>query len=169
VKRTGGRGYVLGDEGSGFQFGRDAFLEFLDASDESVSPGLARAVDQTYGTSSKGEAIAAVYGSASIAKSLAALAPALAADAEMGAVYALKSLRTNMAKLAHVCKQHVRRYGPIDPVIGCQGGLWKSPVYRRAFVEAVPLWVEIPTENVLFDLPEPVYGAAALAEDLLGN
>ncbi len=167
VKRTGGRGYVLGDEGSGFQFGRDAMLSFLDGSDEAVSDELCLAIEDAFGTRSRSEAIARLYSKPDIAGRLASLAPALARDAENGAIYALKSLRTNMAKLAHVTRQHLKRYGPAEPVIGCQGGLWKSPAYRKAFVEAVPLWCELPPERVVFDLPEPALGAAALARKLL--
>jgi len=167
VKRTGGRGYVLGDEGSGFQFGRDAMLSFLDGSDETISGELCEAIERAFGTRSRGEAIAALYAQPGIAGRLASLAPALAHDAENGAIYALKSLRTNMAKLAHVARQHLRRYEPLEPIIGCQGGLWKSPAYRKAFVEAVPLWCELPPERVVFDLPEPALGAASLARKLL--
>lgn len=167
VKRTGGRGYVLGDEGSGFQFGRDALLSFLDGSDETVSNELCRAIEKAFGTRSPNEAIAVLYGQPGLAGRLASLAPSLAQDAENGAIYALKSLRTNMAKLAHVVWQHLKRYAPAEPVIGCQGGLWRSHAYRRALVEAVPLWCKLPPENVVFDLPEPVYGAVALARKLL--
>jgi N-acetylglucosamine kinase-like BadF-type ATPase len=167
VKRTGGRGFVLGDEGSGFQFGRDAFLEFLETSDEGVSDALATAVQDAFGTQTRSEAIAELYRAGDIGGRLASLAPALAADAEAGAIYALKSLRINMAKLAHICRQHIRRYGHEHPKIGCQGGLWTSGVYRQAFVDAVPLWCEMPAEDVLFDLPPPVHGAAAIAQKLL--
>ncbi|MEO7453165.1 MAG: BadF/BadG/BcrA/BcrD ATPase family protein [Fimbriimonadales bacterium] len=166
VKRTGGRGYILGDEGSGFQFGRDAFLAFLDASDEGVSETLASAIEAAFGTRLRSDAVAELY-SGQIAQRLASLAPALAADAEEDAIYALKSLRVNMAKLAHVCRQHLKRYGPTDPIIGCQGGLWSSPVYRSAFLDAVPLWCELPAESVVFDLPKPVMGAVAIARSLL--
>jgi N-acetylglucosamine kinase-like BadF-type ATPase len=163
VKRTGGRGYVLGDEGSGFQFGRDAFLAFLDGSEEAVSQRLLDAVEAAFGTTGRAEAVAALYRDGVSSARLASLAPALAADAQDKAIYALKSLRVNMAKLAHVCRQHIRRYQIQRPVIGCQGGLWKSPEFRKAFLEAVPLWCEMPVEHVLFDLPAPVFGAASLA------
>ena len=166
VKRTGGRGYVLGDEGSGFQFGRDAFLAFLDASEEGVSERLAAAIEETFGTRSRSEAVAALY-AGPVAVRLASLAPVLAQDAEEDAIYALKSLRVNMAKLAHVCRQHLRRYGPADPIIGCQGGLWASTAYRQAFLDAIPLWCELPADAVRFDLPAPVYGAAAMARNIL--
>lgn len=163
VKRTGGRGYVLGDEGSAFQFGRDAMLAFLDGSDEAVSEALGTAVEQAFGTRSRNDAVAALYASPGLAGRVASLAPALATDAANEEIYALKSLRTNMAKLAHVCRMHLKRYGPEDPVIGCQGGLWASPAYRVAFVDALPLWCEISPDKVLFDLPAPVFGAAAIA------
>jgi len=166
-KRTGGRGYVLGDDGSGFQFGRDALLSFLDGSEETVSNDLRQAIEDTFGTQSQTEVIAKLYREPDIAARLASLARALAADADNGAVYALKSLRINMAKLAHVVRQHMRRYPTREPIIGCQGGLWKAAAYRRAFLEAVPLWCELPPERVLFDLPEPVFGAVALARKLM--
>jgi N-acetylglucosamine kinase-like BadF-type ATPase len=166
VKTTGGRGYVLGDEGSGFQFGRDAFLAYLDGSSEQTSTDLEEAVENAFGTRSKSEAIADLY-SGGIATKLASLAPALAADAANQAIYALKSLRTNMAKLAHLCRQHLKRYGPASPVIGCQGGLWNSSIYREAFLDAVPLWCELSADSVKFDLDEPVEGAARLARSLL--
>jgi hypothetical protein len=127
---------------------------------------LASAIEAAFGTRSRSDAVAELY-SGKIARRLASLAPALAADAEDQAIYALKSLRVNMAKLAHVCRQHVRRYGPGDPVIGCQGGLWSSHVYRNAFLEAVPLWCELPPESVVFDLPKPVLGAVSIARSLL--
>jgi N-acetylglucosamine kinase-like BadF-type ATPase len=126
---------------------------------------LRHAIETTFGTTAKGDAVAALY-TGNIARALASLAPALARDAENLQIYALKSLRTNMAKLGHVCRMHLKRYGPKEPVIGCQGGLWKSDVYRSEFVQALPLWCEIPPERVLFDLPEPVFGAAAIAGSL---
>lgn len=164
---TGGKGYILGDEGSAFQYGREAFLHFLDSPEYEVSTSLRRAVREVFGTEKPKEALMNLYQSTDPAHLLASLAPAFAKDAERGEIYALKALRIHPGKLAHLVSIHLREYHPelTHPRIGCQGGLWKEAVFRNAFSEQLTFWCRVEEVIAKFDLPPPAYGATLIAEE----
>ncbi|MBA3727242.1 MAG: hypothetical protein H0W86_12615 [Armatimonadetes bacterium] len=169
LHRSGGRGYLLGDEGSAFQYGRDALLHFLDGPPDDISAQLVEGVTSAFGSAKKSEVIMAVYAAEDKAKRIAGLAEPFAEDALRGTLYALKSLRIHTSKLAHVVSQHLRQYHSKlkSARIGCQGGLWSSDVFRDIFAERLGFWCKVDDILVDFDLPAPVYGAAEIARRLL--
>jgi N-acetylglucosamine kinase-like BadF-type ATPase len=169
IFRSGGGGYILGDEGSAFQYGRDALLHFLDDPPDDISNELRLAVSETFGATRRYDVISAVYRSAEIPKQIAALAAAFSLDAAGGAIYALKSLRIHSSKLAHVVAKHLRQYHPdmLKPSVCCQGGLWSAQVFRAELVERLSFWCKVEEMTVDFDPPAPVYGAVELAKKLL--
>ncbi len=167
--RSGGKGYLLGDEGSAFQYGRDALLHYLEGPPDDVSPELSSAIFESFGTEKKTEVIAQLYAVPDAPKRLAALTEAFASDAANMSVYALKSLRINSGKLAHLVSKHLRQYHPTykSVHIGCQGGLWSSAIFRDAFTEQLVFWCKVDEIEVNYDPPAPVYGAAEIAGRLL--
>lgn len=169
LHRSGGRGYLLGDEGSAFQYGRDALLHYLDDPQDDVSPALRTAIELAFGSARKNEIIAALYASPDAPKRLASLTEAFAADAHGGAVYCLKSLRINSGKLAHVVSKHLRKFHPEMRSVrfGCQGGLWSNSIFRDAFTEQLVFWCKVEDIEVDYDPPAPVFGAAEIAGRLL--
>lgn len=62
VRRTGGWGYLLGDEGSGYWIGREALRRTLRNNDEGLPPNeLHQVVMKHFGCSTIGEIISAIY------------------------------------------------------------------------------------------------------------
>jgi N-acetylglucosamine kinase-like BadF-type ATPase len=165
---SGGRGYLLGDEGSAFQYGRDALLHFLDSPPDDVSSRLRDAVAAAFGTTKKGEVIEALYASPEIPSRVASLCEPLSQDADEQRIYALKSIRIHCAKLAHVVSRHIRSYlQEADRVtVGCHGGVWAGAAMRQTFQQQLPVWCRVEAHAV-FDLPPPVIGAVKLAGGLL--
>ncbi|MCH8273295.1 MAG: hypothetical protein IH851_00695, partial [Armatimonadetes bacterium] len=169
VHRSGGKGHLLGDEGSAFQYGREALQHFLEAPPDDVSETLRLSVLEGFGSMRKPEVTAALHAVPDPARLLASLAPAFAADAEAEAVYALRALRIHPGKLAHQVSMHLRQHHPnlIRPRIGCQGGLWRHAIYRDAFAQQLGFWCRAEELEAEFDLPAPVHGAAEIAGRLI--
>ena len=167
--RSGGKGHLLGDEGSAFQYGRDALLHFLEGPPDDVSDTLRRAIQDSFGSLRKPEILAKLYGTPQASRLLAGLFSAFADDAENQAIYALKSLRIQSAKLSHVVSIHLRQYHPsLKAVkIGCQGGVWTRRVICKPFTQQLGIWCRVSEIDVDFDLPAPVYGAAEIAGRLV--
>lgn len=166
IVSSGGRGYVLGDEGSAFQYGREALLHFLDAPPDDVSMELRCAVEETFGTLKKNEVISRLYGGPNLVTKVAKLACAFDRDAESGAVYALKALRVHPAKLAHRVSTHIRLHHPLAArmKVGCRGGVWNSSSIRRAFIDQLAFWCPSHELETVFELPEAVFGAVSIAK-----
>lgn len=170
IHRTGGRGYLLGDEGSAFQYGREALLHYLDSPEDDISSRLREAVQEAFGATRRGEVIASLYASSDAPRRLASLLKAFAEDAEAGALYALKAMKVHAGKLAHLLAIHVREALPPERrqlLVACQGGLWRYPVLCHAFAEQVRFWVDADSIELDFEPPEPVFGAAKLAGRLI--
>ncbi|KAA0229018.1 hypothetical protein FCG40_11095 [Fimbriimonadia bacterium ATM] len=169
IVSSGGRGYVLGDEGSAFQYGREALLHFLDAPPDDVSAELRRAVEEIFGTLKKNEVISRLYGEANLVTRLSKLACAFDRDAGSGAIYALKALRIHPAKLAHRVSMHIRDHHQQTTrlTIGCRGGVWNSASIRRAFIELLAFWCPSHALETVFELPEAVLGAVSIAKRAL--
>jgi N-acetylglucosamine kinase-like BadF-type ATPase len=168
---SGGRGYILGDEGSAFQYGRDALLHYLDDAPDDISQDLRKAIETTFGTTKKPDVINALYAATDAPKRIASLAEAFAKDAERQSIYALKSLRIHPGKLAHIVAIHLRTYMPelMNVNVGCQGGLWTGKAFRDAFTQQLAFWCKADTIDVDFDVKPPVYGAVQIAKGLLGG
>jgi len=171
MTKSGGRGYVLGDFGSGFHYGRDALVHYLDHP-KTCSSNLRHAVHDLFGTDQEGQIIAAVYASGP-PQILARLAKVLGTDAKDGEVYALQSINRNGSALVDVVCEHVHRYlKPAQTLnISLAGGIWKaSPIYKDRFQEL--LIARYPERQVIVHrlTKPPLYGAVELAKELgIGN
>lgn len=164
VIRSGGKGYILGDEGSGFQYGRAALRHYLDDPD-AASGQLRQAIVCLMESLVPDEIIVRVYAAAAPAALLAGLATALLKDAQAKEPYALRALAEQSHALATIAAEHLNRYhqGMKSPQIGLAGGLWKRSLFRDAFSKAV---ATMRGDAVVLksELP-PVRGAALLARD----
>jgi N-acetylglucosamine kinase-like BadF-type ATPase len=162
VVKSGGGGYLLGDEGSGFQYGRAAVAQFVrHPSDASVA--LRSAIEQVFESTEPATIIERLYGAHSPASLLAGLATALLRDAQSQVPYALLVIRNQSRGLAEVALEHMSTYhtGLENPMIGLAGGLWKRASFRDAFAEAIH--AVLPTAVIVKSEMPPVRGAALLA------
>lgn len=167
-RKSGGGGYLLGDEGSGFQMGRDLMAQFA-RYPETVSADAVAAIDKVLGSSDPVRAVAALYRGGTPAPRLARLGKVLAQEAAKGEPFAIDCIRRNFGSLAGVVHEHVKKYLPERKMIriGLAGGLWQgTALLRNKFRDILnqqlaPLDIEI-------DLPSrpPVQGAVQLAMEL---
>lgn len=164
VERSGGGGYLLGDEGSGFDYGRAALRHFL-AAPLVASPSLRHAVSMTFRCDEPEEVRATLYGAAAPAAMLASLATAFGQDALAGEPYAVTHLTSQSRILAEIVVSHLDRWHPerSEAQIALTGGLWKRAVFRDAFAGA--LEALRPGLRVVKSAQPPVRGAALLARD----
>lgn len=167
VVKSGGRGYILGDEGSGYVFGRDALRYYLRHPDDSTD-ALRRSVEELFGSLVEPDIVTAVHRAPSPAAILAKLVKPLATDAASGEPYALASLAEGTADLAAVAAGHVERHlkGRCEISVALAGGVWKaSPLYRRAFEEALSGLLPGVTLDIRRISEPPVLGAVRLARE----
>ena len=168
IVKSGGRGYVLGDQGSGYQFGRDVLMNYLDRPDTASEPLKAELVQQ-FGDLTEQGIVARVYGAGSPATVLARLAKFAGFDAMAGQPYALQSLDRNLGALIDVLEQHIERHHYVNSnlEIVLSGGVWKSaPIFRERLVQL--LEARFPTRAFVVNriAQPPVYGAVELAKEM---
>lgn len=168
IVRSGGRGYILGDFGSGYQFGRDAVIHYLDAPHE-ASDALRQAIRDAFDTENTDAIVAAVYKSPTPAGILGKFAKPLGVDARNGEPYALQSLETNLLRLTDTVRRHVDRFVLPSPklAVTLAGGVWKaSSVFKDRF--ATMLQEAFPSRSVTtFRVTRPpLHGAVDLAMEM---
>lgn len=164
VERSGGGGYLLGDEGSGYRYGRAALRAFL-FNPDSASDSLRYAVNMTFRTDDPGEVMSTLYSAPAPASMLAGLSTALAQDVAARVPYAVETLRDESRLLAAIVDGHLTRWHPTleGGQVALAGGLWKRSVFRDAFNEALR---ELRPEALAVKSTQPpVRGAALLARD----
>jgi N-acetylglucosamine kinase-like BadF-type ATPase len=165
VVKSGGRGFILGDEGSAFQYGRDTFLHYLNNPD-SASTEVKSVIERVFEFEDEPRILSKLYRTGSPAMLIAKLAKACAVDAHHNEAYAIDSLDRNSEALAGVIHKHIDKFHAGQPkiVISLAGGLWQSAgIYREKLLEK--LGARLP--NVEFELNRikkpPVMGAVQLA------
>lgn len=168
VVKSGGRGYLLGDFGSGFHYGRDALVHFLD-DPMGCSSGLRHTVLDVFGTEDEATILAAVYRSGTAAQILGRLARIVGQDAMAGEAYAIASLDRNTMALATVVREHVSRYlkSAKSLSVSLAGGMWKGPtIFRTRFSDM--LHEQLPDRDITVHRisKPPLYGALELAKEL---
>lgn len=172
LRRTGGRGYLLGDEGSGYRFGHAALMHFL-RRPSARRVELSGAIRDVFGTTDDATIVAAVYSAPTPQPLLARLFPAFVRDLHEGAAYAEATLAQQEAELAELVATHVTDYVPDQAVIriALAGSVWTaSDLFEQTFRRSLTGWLpdsELRLERIS---RPPVEGAVALAKELLvGN
>jgi N-acetylglucosamine kinase-like BadF-type ATPase len=169
IVKGGGRGYLLGDEGSAYAYGRAALNHYLD--DPSQASGeLKQAVEKLFGMIDSTEVIAEVYQMPTPASHLAKLSKAFGSDVQHGEPYALQALQEDSRALAAVVERHVRHAHPAHEIRICLvGGLWKgTTVFSKAFETHLKELLPNRIEWVQRTNTPPVYGAVAISKEIFG-
>ncbi len=178
IVKTGGGGFMLGDFGSAYRFGRDALSFFL-FGDEKPSERLRQAVIEHFGTDQPHAVIARVYKSPAPAALVGRLSKTVGQEAAENIPYAVYSVESNMAELARLARRHVASYvlkrDPYEPIgplemdslsISLAGGVWKAgAVFRAAFSLALQKSMKINNLNIHLIQQPPVKGAVMLAKE----
>lgn len=166
--RSGGWGYLLGDEGSAFALGTAAIKAVVMAADgRSSATTLRDPLLQALHISSTADIVTAIY-SADIPRAvIAGLAPLLF-QPELAADTAVQSILQQAANdLATMTASVARQLQLVDPFpLALTGSvLLHQPQYRQAVIQAITdLSTAPPSVSVV---PEAVAGALQLARDLL--
>jgi N-acetylglucosamine kinase-like BadF-type ATPase len=166
--KTGGRGFLLGNEGSAFAYGRAALNHFLDAQTE-ASESLRLKIESLFGAVEPPDIISVLYSNGSPAALLAKLASALGKDAREGEPYAVQVIEEQTSLLAGQVADHVRRHLPdvSRPWISTIGGAWSTvSASQDAFEQAVIRALPDRSPKVTKATAKPVSGAALLAKEL---
>lgn len=168
IVKSGGRGYILGDEGSGYTFGRDVLMAYL-SEPKAISNSALRSIQEVFGSTEETTIITGVYKAPSPATILARLVKALGHDAAEGRPYAVASVEKNTTQLAELFVQHVRDHHPTatNLSVSLSGGVWKAAaIFKETFREV--LRRSLP--DVEFDIRRltkpPLYGAVELAKEM---
>lgn len=171
IVKTGGRGYILGDEGSSFQYGRDAVAHFL-RHPTSASEQLRGAILEHFGSTEEAAVIAAVHRAGTPATVLGKFARTLGLDAANGQEYARHSLRRHISSLADCVMPHIQRIRQKPAInVSLSGGLWKaSPIFKEAFARELVSRLGDQSLVVSRLNRPPLYGAIELAKEMVyGN
>jgi N-acetylglucosamine kinase-like BadF-type ATPase len=166
IVKGGGRGYILGDEGSAFQYGKSALLAYL-ANPLGSSTTLKKCIVDLFDAEDEPTIVSRLYRSPSPQATLAKLAKPLASDARAGAPYALASIAENASALAQIVTNHVAQHLSWKKEIRVilSGGLWKT---SNVFIEGFA--AELDKGDIAFHLERiktpPVFGAVRLAKEM---
>ncbi len=166
--KSGGRGYLLGDYGSTYRYGRAAMQRFLDVGQRGCSQSLTADVLRWFGSVEPNEALARLYRSRAPVSLLAKLVRAFRSDAEAGERYALDFLDQESGRLADTVARHVTEHLPSEgPLAGCiGGGLWgASALFRETFERALHERLSGRELTVSRLRTPPVYGAVRMARE----
>ncbi|MBO8163625.1 MAG: N-acetylglucosamine kinase [Brevibacillus sp.] len=157
--RAGGWGYLLGDEGSGYDLGRQALTAVLRQFDgrgrETV---LTRLLLQQTGLTDPGGLIHYIYSAANPRKRVAEASYLLLEAAAQGDEVAIAILEQAAASLVQLVEACAERVGSELPVVLAGGLLAADTLLRRKLLARLPAGYEV----VLPELP-PVAGALVMA------
>lgn len=171
IRKSGGRGFILGDVGSAYQFGRDALLSYLNFP-ELASPTLRNQIFELFGSYEESVIVPTIYRAQTPAPIVAKLAKSLGADYRAGVPYAIESLRRNSNELASVTAAHARAHmgDRIELNVCLAGGLWKAiPVFRDQFANYLSSMLSDRIVRVVKITKPPLHGAVELARMMDGE
>lgn len=155
MRQVGGWGYLLGDEGSGYDLGRRALTAALRAMDGRGSETCLRTLCEEQAGCALRELVARLY-AADSKRVIASYAPLLLQAAEAGDRVAGEELRQAVGDMTCAIQTAAALCARRRVVMG--GSIWKSELYRRKAGEMLGESYEL----IAPDLP-PVYGAVVEA------
>ena len=160
MRQVGGWGYLLGDEGSGFDLGRRALRAALyDLDRRGEKTCLKEMCEEKAGCALR-ELIVGLYSQDS-KRVIASYAPLLLTAAERGDGAALRELEKAAGDMAHAIATAAACCEKKRVVMG--GSVWKSEIYRKSVEGALGEGYEM----IAPSLP-PVYGSVVEAAGLAG-
>ena len=133
MHRSGGHGYLLGDEGGGYRIGLAGLKAVLDAADGGPATALSKAVCQAAGLCSAEDILQYVYRKEPVQQ----LAPIVLETAEKGDPVAIRIVRHQALALAARFQWIIRRSGLSETRIALAGGLTQHAYYRSILVETL--------------------------------
>jgi N-acetylglucosamine kinase len=167
---AGGAGYLLGDEGSGFDIGRRALMAVIRAEDGRGAPtALREAVFGAFGAADLQDIKAATYAPDFQRDRIAALVPTVADLAERGDAIARHILRVAGEELACVAEAVIRRLWEPDETVAVYptGGVFQAgPSLTGPF--EMSLEANRPGAEIRQPAHEPLVGALYRALRLAG-
>lgn len=169
VVKSGGKGFLLGDWGSAYRYGKAALEHYIE-SPELSSAALKEIVLERFHSLEENEILAKLYRGGTPAPTLAKLLPAFTKDLKSGEAYAQTELREQTKRLVQAVTLHKERYLSDKNClnISLSGGLWEaSSLFRTAFDEE--LQSAMPNINIVSHRIQqpPVRGAVLLARELI--
>lgn len=161
--RTGGWGYVLADEGSGFWLGRQALRAVVRAGDRRGRPtALTSRVLAHYGVARPRDLAREIYHGGVKPSAIAKLAAHVEAAAAEGDAVALHILEGAALELALMAESVVARLALPEGPIVLAGGIFRLAP-RLAAALTAELAGRVPRAPVRLLAVEPAYGAVRLA------
>jgi glucosamine kinase len=161
---SGGRGWILGDQGGAARLGRAALEHYVaDVLDVPVS--FAAAVRKLFGNGDWRSVVHAVHAAPNPAPLLARAAPLLTGAAESGERWAIEQLSLEMSALAATAARHIDQHlaGAVTVDIALSGGIWSSLAAQSA-LNAALRQASGRALTVTRSLADPLEGAVRLAE-----
>lgn len=165
--RAGGWGYLLGDDGSGFELGRSGLRRVAAFYDGGPETALSELLAAQHSIHSGEDLISAVYGKE---LAIAKVAPLVIAAAENGDAVAEKAVDDIIAALVTQVSWMLDRVAGINAQIALLGGLTNETYYRLRLSEA--LHERFPGWSVGEPRHPPAVGAlrlAAAADELVDD
>lgn len=145
-QRTGGWGYLVGDEGSGYEIGRKGAAAVLRAADgRGKSTALTGLYLAHFGVNRPDELIARIYGQANPRKELADTSRLVEKAASLGDETAHELIRQAADELAELASASLRKAGSPLPVVLAGGLLAADTLLRREVLRRARFSTRIPT------------------------
>jgi N-acetylglucosamine kinase-like BadF-type ATPase len=166
--RTGGAGYVLGDEGSGFAIGLAALKLLARTFDGRARPDETTALAaRAFDAEDRDALFGAIYRERLDVARVAGLAPSIIAFAGKGNRASTKIVQSAALELGDLLRSAVQQCGLADasPVVGFSGGLLRENSLLSFLLET-RVTNEIPGASVLRARDEPARAALRFAEGL---
>ncbi len=162
--RAGGWGYLIGDEGSGYDLGRRAVQTAVRAADgRSPETSLLPAILAEWQLSEPTQLVGVVYSPATKVADFAKLARLVAKEAKAGDATAQKLLKQAARELAKAVEAVAGRldFGGNAPNLALAGGfLLNEPILRRMVLRQLGRTIQI---GITCQVSEPAYYAAQAA------
>ena len=165
--RSGGYGYLVGDDGSGYSLGAAAIKHVLRAYDGRVPrDGLVDDIEAAFHANDPMQILERVYGEPDAVTRIASLAPLVLRSANSGGRQAARMVQQAALDLAELLKALIRRAAPpADAPIVFAGGLLRENSMLTYLLES-RLQNDLPAMPILKSGKEPALCAMALAERL---
>ncbi|MEC4985714.1 MAG: BadF/BadG/BcrA/BcrD ATPase family protein [Oscillatoria sp. PMC 1068.18] len=163
--RVGGRGHVLGDDGSGYKIAISGLQAVLKADEgRSQKTLIQELLQENYGMINSADIIAAVYRKGWGVKEIAALAPVVGDAANKGDEIARQIIEQAAIDLVEATQVAINKlFQETDVVeVVTAGSLWRGfDLMREKFTAELKLL--FPEVKVILPRHEPAYGASLLA------